>query len=44
MVETHAGAVFVREGGPGVAEWEDNYTYSAAGIDGEGHLIGNPNP
>jgi hypothetical protein len=42
--ETHAGAVFVRDGGPGVAVWQDNYTYDMRGDDGRGRLVGNPNP
>jgi hypothetical protein len=37
------GAVFVRDGVPAFAQWQDNYIYNAAAIDGKGALIANPN-
>jgi len=42
MTDTGWGAVFVRDGGPGFAQWTGNYVYDAADALGEGKLIPDP--
>ncbi len=42
MTNTEYGASYVRPGGPGWAQWDQNYVYKASAVDGKGTLLARP--